>query len=617
MKNFFSSFFGSLAALIVFVGGGALLGFLLLIGLAATSADKPVPVEKGAWLVFDFTGNITDAPEQMEGIDELMGAFGSGEAPQRLQLRALVRAIEAAARDEAIAGLYLTGNFSPDGYGTGYGALKEVRAALAAFKAAGKPVKGYFNLLTTREYYLATVADELVLDPYGAMAMPGLASRPMFLAGAFEKFGIGVQVTRVGKYKSAIEPYTRRDMSPENRAQVQKLLDDIWSELVTTVAEARGLERGAFQQLMDTQGLIRGDEAVKLRLVDRAAYYDEVQAEMKEQTGVKSGSKSFKQVDVKSYARLVSSGGAEAKRLGAGKVDPGSGGRVAIVYAEGPIMDGTGDDEGVVWGETFAKEIRKLRQDDSVKAIVLRVNSPGGSAAASEMIVRELALTRKEKPVIVSMGTVAASGGYWIATSADRIYAEPATITGSIGVFGMFLNVQGLATDKLGLTFETVKTGKYADALSVTRPKTEDELAVMQRMVDWIYDQFLTKVAEARKLDREAVHEIAQGRVWSGREAQKLGLVDEIGGLSAAMAYAAEKAGVKDNYRVSEFPRKKQFAEALAEAFGGGKKREAGAAIGGPVGSLVSQVQAELEALAQFNDPRGVYARLPFELGLR
>lgn len=615
MKNFFSSFFGALAALIVFVGGGALFGFLLLIGLAAASADKPVTVEKGAWLVFDFTANISDAPEQMEGFDELMGAFGGGDAPRRLQLRPLVRALRAAAKDDAIAGLYLTGNFEPDGYGTGFAALKEVREAIRDFRAAGKPVRGYFTLLTTREYYLATAADEIVLDPYGAMAMPGLASRPMFLAGAFEKFGIGVQVTRVGKYKSAIEPYTRRDMSPENRAQVQKLLDDIWGELAGTVAEARGLKREDFQRLMETEGLLRGEEAVKHRLVDRAAYYDEVQAELKEQTGVKSGAKSFKQVDVKSYARLVAAGGLEPRRQAASKVESGGGGRVAIVYAEGPIVDGEGDEQGLVFGETFAQEIRKLRQDEAVKAIVLRVNSPGGSAAASEAIVRELALTRKVKPVVVSMGTVAASGGYWISTSADRVFAEEATITGSIGVFGLFLNVQGLATEKLGLTFDTVKTGKFADALSVTRPKTEDELAVMQRMVDWIYEQFLTKVTEARKLDRTAVHEIAQGRVWSGAEAKQLGLVDELGGLGEALADAAARAKLGKNFRVSEFPRKKQLGEALAESFGSGKRREAESAFPGALGVLWAQARAELGRLAEYNDPRGIYARLPFELG--
>ncbi len=617
MKNFFSSFFGALLALVVFVFGGGLLCFLILIALAAASGEKPVQVEKGSWLVFDFTANIQDAPEQMEGIEELMEAFGGGKAPRRLQLRPVVRALRAAAKDDDIAGLYLTGDFAPAGYGTGYAALREVRAAIEEFKAAGKPVKGYFTFPTTREYYLASAADELVLDVYGALAMPGLASQPMFLAGAFEKLGVGVQVTRVGKYKSAVEPYTRKDMSPENRAQVQKLLDDVWGELAGTVAGARKLEREAFQKIMDTEGLIRADEAVKLRLADRAAYYDEVQAELKAKTGVKGANKSFKQIGLKQYSRLVSSGGLEAKRAGAGKLDPAKGGeRVAIVYAEGPIVDGQGEEQGVVFGETYAKEVRRLRLDDKVKAIVLRVNSPGGSASASEAIQRELRLAAKDKPVVVSMGTVAASGGYWISTYSARIFAEPATITGSIGVFGMFLNFQELANDKLGLTFDTVKTGKFADTLSPVRPKTEDELAVAQKHVDWIYEQFLGKVADARKLDRAAVHEIAQGRVWSGAEAVKLGLVDELGGLAEAVKHAAAAAGLGDSFRVSEYPQKKQLIEALAEALGK-QPREAGASVAGPLGGLLRRAQAELETLGQFNDPRGVYARLPFDLRLK
>ncbi len=617
MKNFLSSFFGALLALVVFVFGGGLLCFLVLIGLAAASGGKPVQVEKGAWLVFDFTGNIQDAPEQREGLEELQEAFGGGRAPQRLQLRQVVRALQAAARDDDIAGLFLTGSFAPDGYGTGYAALREVRAAIAEFKAAGKPVQGYFDVLTTREYYLATTADELVIDPYGALMMPGLASQPMFLKGAFEKFGIGVQVTRMGKYKSAVEPYTRKDMSPENRAQVQKLLDDVWGELASTVEGARGLEAGAFQRAMDGEGILRAESALKHKLVDRAAYYDEVQADLKAKTGVKSATRSFKQIGLKHYAQLVGPGGLTPKRAGTGKHDPaGSGDRVAIVYAEGAIVDGQGEDAGLVRSERYAKEIRRLRQDDKVKAIVLRVNSPGGSASASEAIQRELRLAQKEKPVVVSMGTVAASGGYWISTYSDRIYAEPATITGSIGVFGMFLNVQELANGGLGLTFDTVKTGKFADALTITRPKTAEELEVFQRLVDWIYDQFVGKVAESRKLSRETVREIAQGRVWSGAEAKKLGLVDELGGLGDAVKFAADKAGLGDSFRVSEFPRKKQLAEALAEVFGK-RQREVGAIGAGPLSGFVRQVQDELETLGQFDDPRGVYARLPFELGLK
>lgn len=615
MKNFFSSFFASLLALIVFLAGSLALAFLLIVAIAATG-EKPVEVHKGSYLVLDFTGSVQDAPEQMEGIDELMEAFGGGRAPKRMQLRSLVRAIQAAAKDDDIAGLYLTGSFMPHGYGSGYAALKEVREAVEAFKASGKPVRAYFQgLMTTRDYYVASAAGEVVVDPYGGLMLTGLASQPMFLAGAFEKLGIGVQVTRVGKYKSAVEPYTRKEMSPENRAQTQKLLDDVWGELVAGIEKARGLEPGELQKIIDRDGIVRAGDALKSKLIDRVAYYDEVQAELKKATDV-TGNKSFKQIPVKAYARLVSGTGAEPRRAGSGGLELGGGkGRVAIVYAEGPIIDGDGNDEGVVWGEGYAREIRKLRQDDAVKAIVVRINSPGGSASASEQVLRELRLAKEAKPVIISMGTVAASGGYWISTAADRVYAEPTTITGSIGVFGMFLNFQQLTNDKLGVTFDTVKTGRFADALSPVRPKTEDELAMFQRLVDWIYDEFLGRVGDARKLSREQVHEIAQGRVWSGAEAVKLGLVDEVGGLGVAMQFAAEKAGLGAGYGVSEYPRKKMLAEAITEALAG-HRREANTLAAGPVTGLVTQFREQWETLGQFNDRRGVYARLPFDLTL-
>lgn len=615
MKHFFSSFFASLLALVVFIAGAFALGFLLLLAIAAMG-EKTVTVQKDSYLVFDFTGSIQDAPEQMEGIDELREAFGGDRAPKRMQLRAVVRAIRAAAKDDDIAGIYLTGTFLPQGYGSGYGALKEVREALVDFKASGKPVRAFFQgVLTTRDYYLASAADELTVDPYGAVMLTGLATQPMFFAGTFAKLGIGVQVTRVGKYKSAVEPYTRKDMSPENRAQTQKLLDDVWGELVPTIEKARSLEPGGLQAIVDREGIVRADEALKAKLIDRVAYYDEVQADLKKATGVK-GSKSFRQIAIKQYANLVTGPDLAPKRAGTGGIELGEGkGRIAVVYAEGTIVDGDGREEGVVWADAYAREIRRLRQDKSVKAIVLRVNSPGGSASASEQILRELRLAREQKPVVVSMGTVAASGGYWIATAANRMFAEPATITGSIGVFGMFLNFQELAGDKLGITFDTVKTGKFADSLTVARPKSEAELAMFQRLVDWIYDQFLDRVVDARKLPREQVREIAQGRVWSGTEAVKLGLVDEIGGLGAAMQNAANEAGLDGGYSVVEYPRKKLLAEALTESFGG--RHYDADARGGPVNLLVARVRDQLKALNQFNDPRGLYARLPFDLAFQ
>lgn len=613
MKNFFTAFFASLSAMLVFAVGGVTLFFLLFLALAALGEKKPVTVQNGSYLVLDLTANIQDTPSQAEGLEEIMEALG-GNVPQVLQLREVTRALQAASRDSAIAGLYVTGQMQANGYGSGFAALREVREAIAAFKATGKPVTSYLDYAGTREYYLATAGTEIVLDPYGAVIMPGLASQPMFFSGAFEKLGIGVQVTRVGKYKSAIEPYTRKDMSPESRAQTQKLLDDVWGDLVKAMEESRALVPGALQRLIDEKGFIRPDAALAGKLIDRVAYLDEVLADLKKATG-SQGDKAFKQIALKDYAKLVPANGLLAQRATPGKIDlaTASGGKIAIVYAEGEIVDGDGYEQGYVFGGTTARLLRQIREDNSIKAVVLRVNSPGGSVSASEAIQREVRLIQEKKPVVVSMGTVAASGGYWIANNTERIFAEPTTITGSIGVFGLFMNFQGLANDKLGLTFDTVKTGRFADASTIVRPKTDEELAVFQGFVDWVYDQFIDKVAASRRLDRATVQEIAQGRVWSGAEALKLGLVDELGGLAAAVKHAAEKAKLGDAVRITEYPRKKPLAETLAEAFEGRRREQA---LAGPLGALMRQATMELQGLAKYNDPRGLYARLPFELRL-
>ncbi len=615
MKNFFTSFFATLTALIVFLVGGCILGLLFIGALAAMGQKKPVSVQDGSYLVFDLAGNIRDTPSQNDGMAEFIEALGGG-GRKAMQLRQVTRALEAAANDKSIKGLFLTGSVQPMAYGSGYAALKEVRQALEVFRASGKPVKAYLRYATTRDFYLASTATDLALDPYGAILMPGLASQPMFFAGAFEKFGIGVQVTRVGKYKSAVEPFTRKDMSPENREQIQKLIDDLWQDLTVTIEGARKLSPGELQKIVDAKGFIRADAALQFKLVDRVVYHDVVLAELKQATGRQGSDKPFKQINLKEYARLVSGSGLIPKRASHEKIEVSATGkgRVAIVYAEGEIVDGNGNEEGYVFGEKTARMLREIRQDKDVKAVVLRVNSPGGSVSASEAIARELSLLHQDKTVVVSMGTLAASGGYWISTHSDRIFAEPTTITGSIGVYGMFLNIQGLMNDKLGLTFDTVKTGKFADAATITRPKTADELALFQESVDWVYDQFLTKVVSSRKLTRPVVEEIAQGRVWSGREALKLGLVDELGGLATAIKYAAQKAKLGDNFKVVEYPRPKQFAEQFTEALDPRRREQS---FFGPVGLLINEVTAELKTLEKFNDPRGLYARLPFDLRLR
>jgi len=612
MKSFFASFFGTLAALLALMVAGAAVVAVLINGaeLQRETTDEPKP---GSFLVLDLSDPIQDAPTRNEGLESVVEMLGDRNA-HILQARQVTRALQAAASDPDIAGLYLSGQTPSLPRGSGYANLEEIRSAIVAFRSTGKPVKAWLSYAGMREYYLASAADEVLLDPFGAILVPGLATQPMFFAGAFEKFGVGVQVTRVGKFKSAVEPYTRKDMSPESRAQTQKLLDDIWGELTRAIDDARKLGSGGLQRLADSEGLIRAEAAVSAGLVDRSAYIDEMFDQLRTATGTKGSKDPFKQISISNYAKLVPGSNLVAtRRREGGAAATTSSQKIAIVYAEGNIVDGDGNEQGVVWGDRLARELREIRHDNAVKAVVLRVNSPGGSVSASETIQREVHLLQKEKPLVVSMGSLAASGGYWISTYSQRIFAEPTTITGSIGVFGLLFNVQTLATEKLGLTFETVKTGRFADATTITRPKTPEELAIIQKNVDWTYAQFLAKVAESRKLDVHSLNEIAQGRVWSGIEASKIGLVDEIGGLDAAIAFAAKSAAVGEEFAVVEVPSKKPFVETLTEALSG-KKREK--AEGGVIGAFVRQTLDGVASLGDFNDPHGIYARLPFDMTL-
>jgi len=600
MKNFITSMLGALVALVVFATGAVLLFIGFIGALVSLGQQKKAPeVAAGSYLVFDLSTNITDAPPPVD-----FGDFGVGRA-ETMQLRSITRALKHAAHDSKIRGVLLLGNLSPGGYGTGYAALKEVRAALAEFRASNKPVVAYIDYATTKDFYLASVASDVELDPYGMILMPGLSSQPWFLAGAAEKYGIGVQVTRVGKYKSYVETYTRTDMSPENREQLQKLLDDVWGTLLADIGKSRGVTALSIQETVDAEGMIKPALALKSHLIDRVAYRDELIDRLKKETGVTSPTDSFKQVQLSYYSKTT-------PPAPSGSMGPGE---VAVVYAEGEIVDGEGD-QTEIGGAKFAREIRRLREDASVKAIVLRVNSPGGSAGAAETIQRELRLARKAKPVIVSMGSYAASGGYWISTFGDRIFAEPSTITGSIGVFGILMNIQKIANDH-GVTFDSVKTGKFADSLTITRPQTPQELEVIQKMVDWIYSQFVAKVAEGRRLPVSRVEEIAQGRVWSGIDAKRIGLVDELGDLDSAIKYAGERAGLGAHFRVTEYPRSRNLSEAIAEMLG--KVAPAGLHLHstGLVGEITGRIESEFAWLRSLNDPRGVYARMPVDLVIR
>jgi len=603
MKSFITSLCASLIALFVFFAGG-LLVLLLFVSLLKSADKGTVAVEHNSYLVLDLTGNITDAPDQIDGGRVIGAILGAGSRPTSLQLRTLVAALKQAGKDERIIGLFITGNLIPDDFGSGFAALREVRQAIEEFKASGKSVLAYGTYPGTRELYLMSAADEIVLNPLGMAWMPGLSSEGLFYKGAFDKFGIGVQVTRVGKFKSYHDPYVRKDFSPETREELSDLLGDLWGEIRDTVAKGRGIEPAMLQAVVEGPEALRAEVALAGGIVDRLAYFDEVLAELRSRTGVTDESEPFTQIDISYYSK--------AAGVMIGPNRGGSRNRIEVVYAEGAIVDGSGI-LGEVGSENFARELRRLRTDDAVKAVVLRVNSPGGSASASEEILREVQMLKAVKPVIVSMGTYAASGGYWISTYGDRIFAQPNTVTGSIGVTGLVFNVKKLG-ESVGLTFDTVKTGKYADFISVSRPKTESEMQWLQSATDHVYEQFLTRVSEGRGLERARVEEIAQGRVWSGERALDLGLVDEMGGLGSAIQYAASKASLGENYRIVEFPRKKSFSEALQEMIEPGMEQFSD---GGPVEAVVRQVRRELATLRRFNDPASVYALFPFAISAK
>jgi protease-4 len=657
MKQFFTAIAANLVTVALVVVGG----ILLFLAIAATAGRRAGPaVRAGSILVVDLAESLVDAPAELAGRAPWEDAFLSGGV-QELPLRSALLALREAATDDRIRGVLLRGTVASSGYGSGYAALREFRDALADFRrSSGKPVHAYLVNPDTRDYYVASAAGTITLDPFGALLMPGLVAEQLYLAGLFEKLGIGVQVSRVGRFKAAVEPFTRSDMSVESRQQLQQYLGTMWTEVKRAVGESRGIDTVALQALVDTRGILLAEEARAERLVDRVAYFDAVLDDLEAISAGRSPDSGrvlepsadapdsaatptadtsgrvvaradratvvtatgdqprLPQVTLREYARIAH---ARSMVIGASQA-------VAIVYAEGDIVSGEGG-SGVVPGDALARELRRLRTDDKVKAVVLRVNSPGGSALASETILRELSLLKATRPVVVSMGSLAASGGYWISTAASRVYAHPNTITGSIGVFSLIPNLKGLA-NRNGVTFDTVKTGRYADLFTLARPRTAGELEVLQRMTDAVYDAFLERVARARALPIDSVRAIAEGRVWSGADAMRIGLVDSIGGLADAVRGAAALAGLTGDYEVRELPRRKGAAEQLGELFDrkappvaatldAARSARLDALLPGsaPGRALVRDLLRDLDVLLAYDDPRATYARLPFVLRLQ
>jgi protease-4 len=603
MKQFFIAFFANLAALFFVLGGPILLLLILLIVSysASTQVKRSVTIERGSILTFDMSLNVTDSVEHANAANPL-SALDGGNTAKSVTLRSLIVALEKASKDDRIKGLLLQGSLEPSGYGTGYACLKELREAILDFKNSGKTVWAYLESPTTRDYYVASVASVIYMNPYGEMEMPGIASEKTYYKGLFDKYGIDVQVTRVGKYKSAVEPYILDKMSDADREETTKLLTDIWGDVLSAVAESRHIDAGAIDQLVNTEGYILPESALNAKLVDRLAYFGDVLNDLSKVAPTSDYATvplPFKQIALTDYV----SAGRTPHLVG----DKGSD-IVAVLYLEGEIVDGQGDTTNI-GGDRFAEQLRELRRDDDVKAVVLRVNSPGGSAFASEVIQREVIALKAKKPVIVSMGNYAASGGYWVSTFGDHIFAEPNTLTGSIGVFGLFMDVQKLGND-FGVTWDVAKTNTYADFETVSRPKTVQELALAQAQVDDLYNKFLDKVSRSRHIPIETLQEIAQGRVWAGSDALNLKLVDELGGMQNAIEYAADKAKLGSHYKIKEYPEQASFAQTLEALFTNTEPPVAEAKID-PLTRQFLKMKRDLNSLQEFNDPAGIYMRLP------
>lgn len=474
--------------------------------------------------------------------------FGSMESNHQLGLNDIVDCIDRAATDKNIKGIYLNiGEVSG-----GLASVEEIRNALLRFKASKKFIVSYAEFYSQNAYYLSSVADELYLNPQGDIDFRGYATQLAFLKGTLEKLEIEPIVIRHGKFKSAIEPFINDKMSDANREQVKRFVDDFWQHTRDGVAASRKLSPEQVETIADSMMIETPEKAVQFGMADQLMYEDEVMDLLKKKSGTKNEKPEL--VSLTKYGH--SSESSEYKKN-----------KIAVIYAVGEISSGEGDDESI-GSTTTAADIRKARLDKDVKAIVLRVNSPGGSALASDVIWREVSLAKKAKPVVVSMGNLAASGGYYISCAADEIVAQPNTVTGSIGVFGLMFNMQKMFNNKLGVTFDTYKTGPYGDLGLPTRPMTEAERMKIQNGVEHIYDVFTKRVAEGRKMKQADVDSIGQGRVWSGSDALKLGLVDTLGNLGDAVKIAAQLSKTSD-YRIYELPIEKDpFQEIVKDLTG-------------------------------------------------
>ncbi len=585
LKSFFKSFFASFLAIIVFFTVLILLG--LGIAGALMSDEKPVVGEKGVLLI-DLSKNYNELKQ-----DDPFAQLSMKEDEVAPDLSTLIKIIGSAKTDSSIKGIYLMASENPNGYATS----NEIRNALIDFKKSKKFILSYADYISEKAYYIANISDKIYCNPKGMFQWQGMSVEYVYFKNMLDKLEIKTQIFYAGKFKSATEPFRESKMTEANRAQTTVWLNDLYDGLITGTASARGLNADSLKLMANNYLIVKPEDALKYKLIDGLKYDDEVKDEMRKRLGIDK-EKTINFIRLHKYEKSIDNMSGFSKD------------KIALVIAEGEIVYGRGK-SGQIGSDDYLSLLRKLRFDKNTKAIVLRINSPGGSSLASEIIWRELELIRKAgKPVVVSMGDVAASGGYYIACNANRIFADPKTITGSIGVFAIIPNVSGFMENKIGVTFDRVKTSAYADAPSLTRPMTEFESRLMQSQVDQIYLDFKTRVADGRKKSVLYIDSIAQGRVWTGSRALELGLVDQLGYMDDAISYAVKSSAVKD-YRLKVYPEPKSFLEQIFDQY---PTDFTEASIKKNIGKENYQLFKQIESLK--NEKGEIKTRLPFDLNL-
>lgn len=587
MKQFFKFMFASALGLVL----GIFLLFAILVGIGASMSDtETVDVKENSVLHIKLDFELKE-----RGSNSPLGNFDPStfEAKPSVGLNNVLASLKNAADDDKIKGVYLDLQDIPAGMAT----VEEIREALLEFKKSGKWIVSYSEIYTQKAYYLASVSDELWLNPQGIVEWKGLGGQLMFLKGMFEKLEIEPQIIRYGKFKSAVEPLMLDKMSEDNRMQTMTYMSDLWNKMLSGISDERQKTPEELDKMAQDALIQNGKDALDNGLVDALLFKDQVLDSLRSRLSITNEDEKINFIGLAKYKDAPVVKGNDEK---AAKKD-----KIALVYAVGSIEGGEGNDE-TIGSEKISAEIRKARLDEKVKAIVLRVNSPGGSALASDVIWREVVLAKAVKPVVVSMGDVAASGGYYIACAADTIVAQPNTITGSIGVFGVLMNAQKMVNNKLGIMVDTVKTNRFADLGTPFRPLTDGERDIIQNGVNEIYLDFITKVAAGRGMTTAEVDSIGQGRVWSGEDALENGLVDVLGGIDDAIDIAARMAKV-DNYRIVEYPAMKDPMQALVEELTGQGEE---VFLKHRLGQYYDYVK-DVEDLMQM---KGVQARLPYQI---